>query len=74
MFFPPNFSASIPSYLQEKDIFPKQVKQIKGDESLILVDVSNRAFLENECQYPIKNITKIYDHHFESFDFWKTEL
>lgn len=44
------------------------------NSDLFLVDVSWKDFLEKVCGYNLENIKKIYDHHFESYDFWKNKL
>lgn len=72
-FIPESKSVSITPYLQNLPLNIKLTSNIENFE-LFLVDVSWKEFLENVCWYNLENIKKIYDHHFESYDFWKSKL
>ena len=74
IFIPKDKSASITKYLETLEFRAKIIKNIEEEDKLILVDVSNKDYLENTCKYKLNNIVKIYDHHFESTNFWKEKI
>lgn len=73
VFIPESKAVSITSYLQNLPLNIKLTDNIESSE-LYLVDVSWKDFLENICCYNLENVRKIYDHHFESYDFWKAKI
>lgn len=74
IFIPKEKSASITKYLEKLEFNGKVTKNIEKEDKLILVDVSNKDYLEQICKYNLNNVIKIYDHHFESTNFRKEKI
>lgn len=68
-----SYSASVTQELQKR-ISPFPEKKIEKQDGLIAVDVSSTEYLDKQCGYPLDQFVGIYDHHFESTDYWKEKL
>ena len=67
------YSASVTPELN-KNISSFSEKEIEDNDELYLVDVSGTEYLENQCGYPLNQVVRIFDHHFESIEYWKERL
>jgi len=67
------YSASVTKDLQERT-FSYPTKEIESGDQLFAVDVSSIQYLGEQCQYPLDQFAGIYDHHFESTDYWRDKL
>lgn len=67
------YSSSVTSEMLQKVMeFPR--KDIEIQDELFAVDVSSVDYLGEQCGYPLEQFVALYDHHFESIDFWKDRL
>ncbi len=68
-----NLTATIPKRFY--DFLGKFEKQEpKPQDKIILVDVSDKEFLENKCFFNLDNVIEIFDHHPWYEDFWKEKI
>lgn len=74
IFLPKETSASVTETTKRLKFESNLVNEITEEDKLILVDVSNKNYLEKICKYNLDNVIKIYDHHFESTKFWKEKI